>query len=172
MIKGHNWGLCGTCGKTHGEHVPGMLGKRYSTSAKRFMSLNRGGDGTGKATIICKNCGIVKEVRFTNRGDGKHPHKFCSKGCATSWRNKNYPEVTHNKEASKKRWKKLRDNPGFIANNLKSMANARNHIIHKEKQRAWTKSKKPSQEEMNRIYGKKGVLNNMYGVVNHTNKWR
>jgi hypothetical protein len=120
------------------------------------MSLSRGGDGTGKSIITCNNCGIVKEVEFKHRN-----RRFCSRGCSTSWKNKNHPELTHNREANRKRWDKLRNNQIFITNNLKSITNARKFVVNKP--RAWTKTKKPPQEEMNRIYGKKGVLNNMYG---------
>ena len=91
-------------------------------------------------------------------------HEFCSIRCATSWRNENNPGKWNSKEARENQAKSMKqfyiDNPEEYNKRCEQLSKVNKHNNHKS---AWSKTKKPSQEEMNRIYGRVGEKNNMFG---------
>lgn len=131
-------------------------GHRHSKESKYKMSLVRGGNGGELVTIVCDNCGIEKKVLYKNRN-----HKYCSRGCAISWRNKNKVWTIEKRKKLSTSQKERLKNPKNLDSAIKSMLYARKFI--KRKPRAWTKTKKPSKEKLKEIYGHSGKENGMYG---------
>lgn len=121
------------------------------------MSMSCGGNGVLYITIKCKNCQKEKTVLYKDRH-----HVFCSKSCVTSYKNKHRVYTKEMRKNKSERLKQFyKDNPDILEETRKQLAEARKNI--KKIPRAWTKTPKPSKEQMKKIYGKSGKLNNMYG---------